>query len=515
MVPNHATNNHATNYARLRERLTDAQDLQSVASLLYWDQSTYMPLAGAPARARQSSTIQRMAHRCWTDPEIGRLLDELEPHAAQLDYLSADASLVRYARRRHDRETRLPSDFIFDAQRHFSETFEAWKVARPQNDYASVLPYLERTLELSRQYADFFPEADDPIDPLIDALDYGMTAAKVSRIFDELRTELVPLAKQILAAEEIDDGVLYGDFPVEDQKRFGEGLATAYGFDFNRGRQDLSAHPFMIGFSIDDVRITTRYRRDKLSEGLFSTLHETGHALYELGIDRSLEATPLAGGTSMTIHESSSRLWENQVGRSRAFWSHFYPYLQSTFPKELNRVSLEEFYQAINRVHASLIRTAADEVTYNLHVMMRFDFERDLLSGDLKLADLPEAWRAQSQALLGISPTNDKNGVLQDVHWFSGFIGGSFQGYTLGNILSAQLFESALKANPSIQDEIQNGQFESLRSWLTENVYRYGSRLTTAEVIKKATGSPLKIEPYITYLRQKYSELYKLEVHYS
>ena len=282
------------------------------------------------------------------------------------------------------------------------------------------------------------------------------------------------------------------------------------GYDFERGRQDKTAHPFQTTFSLGDVRITTRVKEDDLGDALFSTIHEAGHAMYEQGIRRELEATPLAHGTSSGVHESQSRLWENVVGRGRGFWRFFYPKLQSAFPSQLANVSLDVFYRAINRVERSLIRTDADEVTYNLHVMIRFGLELQLLEGKLSVRDLPEAWRERYKSDLGIASPDDRDGVLQDVHWFGGQIGGVFQGYTLGNILSAQFYESARKAQPEIPDQIARGEFGTLHGWLKENIYQHGSKFTANEIVKRATGQELTIEPYIRYLRGKYGELYKL-----
>jgi carboxypeptidase Taq len=283
-----------------------------------------------------------------------------------------------------------------------------------------------------------------------------------------------------------------------------------FGYDFERGRQDKTHHPFMTKFSLGDVRITTRVKEDDLSDALFSTLHEAGHAMYEQSIDPSFEGTPLAGGTSAGVHESQSRTWENIVGRSRGFWEFFFPRLKHAFPDQLAGVSFDTLYRAINRVERSLIRTDADEVTYNLHVMIRFDLELDLLEGKLEVKDLPDAWHARYEADLGLRAPDDRDGVLQDVHWYGGTVGGMFQGYTLGNVMSAQFYEAALRAHPEITNEIRQGRFATLRGWLTENIYRHGSKFTAAEIVERATGTPMSVEPYLRYLIRKYGELYRL-----
>ena len=340
-------------------------------------------------------------------------------------------------------------------------------------------PFLEKTLDLSRRYADFFPGYQHLADPHISVSDYGMSVATIQPLFEELRQELVPMVQAIGEQEPIEDRCLHLGFPAEQQMAFGEHVIRRLGYDFDRGRQDLTLHPFMITFSLGDVRITTRVDENRLDEGLFSTMHECGHALYEQGIDMVYDGTPLASGTSSTVHESQSRLWENIVGRSRGFWRHFYPELQAAFPSQLGSVALEEFYRAINKVERSLIRTDADEITYNLHVIVRFGLELDLLDGKLSIADLPEAWHARYQENLGISAPSDVNGVLQDVHWYDGFIGGAFQGYTLGNVLASQFYEAALEAHPEIPGQIEAGQFNTLHAWLCENIYRHGRKYTT------------------------------------
>jgi carboxypeptidase Taq len=499
-----------TKLRELKQCLAEVFDLDMAKSLLEWDQSTYMPPGGAAARGRQMSTIGKIAHQKATDEEVGALLEDLRPYEQSLSADADDAALIRVARRSYEQLVRVPADLIGELYAHAAASYEAWVKARPANDFAAVRPYLERTLELSQRMASCFPGYQHIADPLIDKNDYGMRAESVRTLFAELRAELVPLAHAICAQVPADDSCLHRGFPEAQQLAFGERIIRAYGYDFSRGRQDKTAHPFMTKFSLGDVRITTRVREDNLSDALFSTLHESGHAMYEQGIDMSFEGTPLAGGTSAGVHESQSRLWENQVGRSRRLWEHFYPQLQAEFPAQLADVSLDTFYRAINKVKRSLIRTDSDEVTYNLHVMIRFDLELALLEGSLEVKDLPEAWNARYASDIGISPPNDSDGVMQDVHWFSGPIGGAFQGYTIGNILSAQFFAAARAAHPEIDTEISQGSFGTLHGWLRENIYRHGSKFTTDELVQRATGGPLSIAPYMAYLRGKYADLYRL-----
>jgi carboxypeptidase Taq len=494
----------------LKTRLLEANDLDSAASLLSWDQTTYMPPGGAPARARQLATLARLSHEKFTDPAIGRLLDDLRAHEERLPHDSDDASLIRVTRRDYEKAVRVPPEFVGQLNSHFAETYEVWTKARPANDFARTRPYLEKTLDLSRQYADYFPGYEHVADPLIDNADYGMRASTIRALFAQLREHLVPLVEAVTSRPPADDACLRQHFPEDQQLAFGREVAQRFGYDFERGRQDKTHHPFMTKFSLGDVRITTRVKENDLSDALFSTLHESGHAMYEQGIRMDLEGTPLAGGTSAGVHESQSRLWENLVGRSRGFWSHFYPRLQEFFPDQLRPVPLETFYRAINKVQRSLIRTDADEVTYNLHVILRFDFELQLLEGRLAVRDLPEAWHARYASDLGVRAPDDRDGALQDVHWFAGFIGGAFQGYTLGNILGAQFYDAALKAHPEIPAEIEKGEFGTLHGWLKDNLYQHGRKFTASELVERATGGPLSIEPYIAYLRTKYGELYTL-----
>lgn len=499
---------HETQLTELKQRLMEVSDLQGAGALLNWDQSTYMPPGGAPARGRQTALLGRLAQEKMTDPAIGRLLDDLEK--VDFDPDSDEAALVKLTRRDFEQATKIPPAFLVEAYTHMAESYQVWAGARPENNFTAVEPYLEKTLDLSRRMAEFFPGYDHIADPLIDFADYGMKAEDVRRIFAELRAELVPLVETITSQEPADDSCLHQAFPEADQLAFGWQIAQAYGYDTQRGRQDKTHHPFMTKFSLGDVRITTRVKENDLSEALFSTLHETGHALYEQGINMGYEGTPLASGTSAGVHESQSRLWENLVGRSRGFWTHYYPQLQQQFPGQLGDVSLDTFYRAINKVQRSLIRTDADEVTYNLHVMIRFDLELEMLEGKLAVKDLPEAWHARYQSDLGVRAPSDVNGCLQDVHWYGGMIGGSFQGYTLGNIMSALFYNTAVSTHPTIPDEISQGEFSTLHRWLTDNIYTHGRKYSADELIQRVTGGPLTIQPYIAYLKGKFGELYAL-----
>jgi len=494
----------------LTARLNEINDLGAAASVLTWDQTTYMPPGGASARAHQLATLQRLAHEQFIDPAIGRLLDELRPYEERLPYDSDAAALIRVARREYEVASKLPPSFVAELSSHSAAAYQAWTTARSANDFATMRPYLEKMVELSRQRANFYPGYEHIADPLIAAFDYGMKTSEVRTVFAELRAQLVPIVQAITAQQPANDAFLHQNFPEAQQVAFGMEVIKRFGYDLQRGRQDKTWHPYMTKFSMGDVRITTRFDEQDLSGGLFSTLHEAGHALYEQGVCMDLDRTPLSYGTSSGIHESQSRLWENLVGRSHGMWQFFYPQLQATFPEQLGSIGLDSFYRAINKVDRSLLRTESDEVTYNLHVIIRFDLELDLLEGRLAVRDLPEAWRERYRSDLGLIPPDDRDGVMQDMHWYAIQIGGVFQGYTLGNILSAQFFDTAVRAHPQIPEEFKQGEFGTLRDWLREHIYQHGSKFTPTELIQRVTGGSMTIEPYIRYLRTKYGELYAL-----
>jgi len=494
--------------AKLKARLREVNDLQSAAALLQWDQATYMPRAGAAARARQVATLQRLAHEQFIDEGVGRLLEEMRPYEQDLPYDSDEAGLLRVARREYERAAKVPAGFTARMAEHQAASYEVWTRARPANDFAAVRGCLEKTVDLSRELAGFFPGCRHIADPLIDFADYGLTVALLRPLFAELRGELTPLVEAIAAAPPPDDACRRQFFDPGQQLDFGLSVVRQFGYDFDRGRQDQTHHPFMTKFSLGDVRITTRVKPNDLGEALFSTLHEAGHALYEQGINPDYEGTVLAHGASAGVHESQSRLWENLVGRSLVFWQHAYPRLQTVFRTQLGHVPLATFYRAINKVQRSLIRTEADEVTYNLHVMIRFELELALLEGKLAVGDLPEAWRAAYRRDLGLEPSDDRDGVLQDVHWYAFQVGGCFQCYTLGNLMSAQFHQAALQARPDIPADIAAGRFDTLHGWLREHLYRHGSKYTAAELLQRVTGGPLQVGPYLRYLKQKYAPLY-------
>lgn len=496
-----------TQWQHLTERWQELADFSGIGALLGWDQSTFLPAGAAGDRSRQQSLLAGLRHARATDAEYGKLLDAA---ARRSDLSPEQTRMVQVARQDFEKATRLPAEFVREFSGHVGQSYSAWAEARPANDFGRMVPYLEKTLDLSLQAASYFPEFADPMDYYIDESDEGMTAEQVGQVFAELREALVPLADAVIAAGAPRTDFLARGFDQGKQLAFGERVIRDYGYDFRRGRQDLTHHPFMTRLGGHDVRITTRVKENDPTEALYSTLHEAGHALYEQGVDEAFLGTPLGGGVSAGVHESQSRLWENLVGRSRAFWSAYFGDWRDTFPEQLADVTEEEMHRAVNTVSRSLIRTDSDELTYNLHVITRFELERDLLSGKLAVRDLADAWHAAYERNLGLRAPSDVDGALQDVHWYFGSIGGAFQGYTLGNVLSAQFYAAAEAANPGLEADIARKDFSRLHGWLRDNVYRHGRRFTPTELTERATGQALTAAPYLKYLREKYSQLYGL-----
>lgn len=494
-----------TAWVELQTRFQELADLGGIGALLGWDQSTYLPAGAAAGRSRQRALLSRLRHERATDPAYGRLLDEL---SGREDLTPVQARMVAVARKDFEEATRFPAEFVATFSRHTGESYAAWTEARPANDFARMVPYLEKTLDLSLQAASYFPEFGDPMDYFINESDEGMTAAQVGEVFAQLRAALIPMVEAVTAAEPPRTDFLHRRYPGQEQLKFGESVIRDYGYDFTRGRQDLTHHPFMTRLGAADLRITTRVKENDLTEALYSTLHEAGHAMYEQGIAEDLLDTPLGSGVSAGVHESQSRLWENLVGRSRAFWAAYFGPLRDAFPEQLSDVTEEEMHRAVNTVERSLIRTDADELTYNLHVITRFELERDLLAGRLAVRDLADAWHAAYEENLGLRAPNDADGVLQDVHWYFGSLGGAFQGYTLGNVLSAQFYAAAERANPGLEEDIARADFRRLHGWLRENVYAHGRRYIPNELVERATGQAMTVEPYLRYLRAKYGALY-------
>jgi carboxypeptidase Taq len=496
----------------LKRHLAEISDLESVGRLLEWDECVYMPARSAGAHARQKTTLARLTHERLTSPTLGRLLEKLALWAEDLPHDSDDASLIRVTKREYDRALQIPSAFVTRLEGHKARCYDAWCLAREENDFSVVAPLLQRGIDLSREYAGFFPGYQHVADPLIETQDHGVTVSNIRPVFNEMRRRLLPLLQAVINQPEPDDSFLYRKYPKIKQLRFGQSVIERCGFDFMRGRQDLSLHPFATNMSLDDVRITTNVNEFSFFDSFSSTLHEAGHAIYEQRIPAAFEASPLAKVTSIGLHESQARLWENVIGRSREFWTFFFPILKAVFPDQLEEVTVEQFHRGINRVKPSLQRTEADELTYNLHVMIRFDLEVALLEGTLAVEDLPEAWNERYRTDLNVVPQTCSEGVLQDVHWYCDLFGGEFQSYALGNLISAACFDCARKEYPAIASEIEAGAFGSLLNWLNDHVYRHGSKLTAGEVVRSFCGDGLPLEPYFRYLYSKYSGLYDLAI---
>jgi carboxypeptidase Taq len=493
----------------LRDHLAPINDLESAAAVLAWDQETFMPDGGAEARAHQLSTLQSLAHEQFVADETGELLDRAEEETKKADPLDDGPSLVRVTRRDYERARRVPSALVAELSKATSEAKQAWKKGRQEDDFSIFAPHLERLVELSVEKAEAIGYDDEPYDALLEEFEPGLSTAEVADTFETLREDLVPLVDAIADAPQLDDDVLHRSYPQSKQKAFGEQVLEDVGYDFDRGRQDVSAHPFTTSFSPNDVRVTTRYDEEYLPSAFFSMIHEGGHALYEQGIDPALARTPLADGASLGVHESQSRLWENHVGRSRPFWQHYFPQLKETFPEALGGAGLDTFYRAINRVEPSLIRVEADEVTYNLHVMLRFELERGLISGTVDVNDLPERWDAAMDDYLGVTPDTDANGVLQDVHWSMASFG-YFPTYTLGTLMAAQLMAAAERDLSHLHERLANGEFGPLLDWLRTHVHQHGRKLTAPQLLDRITGDELSADAWLQYAREKFGSLYDL-----
>ncbi len=494
---------------QLKETLGEIADLNSAAALLSWDQQTYMPPAGAEARGRQLATLSKIAHQMLTSERVGRLLDDLKQEFAGTDSDSDEAALIRVAARNYDKATRVPAEFVAEMAVVTTQAFEAWVQARKGSNFSLFQPHLEKVVEMVKKYIAFFPPSDHPYDILLDEYEPGMKTAEVQAIFDDLRSRQVELIKRIAERPPIKDAFLHKKYSEKKLWDFGVEVVTRFGYDWQRGRQDKVPHPFATSFSINDVRITTRFEPENPLAMLFSTMHEAGHAMYEQGIHPAYERTPLASGASLAIHESQSRLWENLVGRSLPFWEHFYPHLKKHFPTQLDGVSLKSFYRAINKVEPSFIRVNADEATYNLHIMLRLELEIALVEGGVAVRDLPELWNAKMHEYLGITPADDAHGVLQDFHWSYGLIG-YFSTYALGNLISAQWWERIQQDIPDLAEHIRKGRFEALLGWLREHIHKFGRKYEPQALVEKVTGSKIAAEPYIRYLTTKYAEIYGL-----
>jgi carboxypeptidase Taq len=495
-------------YADLHALVRRAHTLGTVGDLLGWDEQVNLPPGAAEQRAAQHATLAEVVHAAMSDARIGARLAELE---AQRDALSADQrAVVANARRDYDRATKLPADFVREKAAQGSRGYHAWARAKAADDFASYAPVLTKNLEFAQREAAYLGKAAAPYDYAIDKHDPGMTAAQIDRLFSELKRDLVPLVREITASPMAERARTIAarlkGFSVEGQRTFLREVTSRLGFDYTRGRIDVSLHPFCSGTG-SDVRMTTRFNADQPLDALFSSIHETGHGLYEQGLPAEHLGTALGMAAGMAVHESQSRLWENQVARSRGFWRHFEPRWRELFPAQSQSVTSDELYLAANAVEPTLIRVDADEVTYNLHIVLRFELEKRLFTGELAVHDLPSAWRTASRELLGLEPRGDRMGVLQDVHWSDGAFG-YFPSYCLGNMIAAQFWYHVLTLRPALEEEFARGEFTWLLDWLRTNVHAQGRRFGTLELVQRVTGEELSPKHLVRYLRERYGKLY-------
>jgi carboxypeptidase Taq len=494
----------------LRAALGEADDLNRAAAVLEWDLETYMPAGGVRDRSQHLSTLRRLGHERLVSEDTRRLLEAAEAEAGGAAYESEEASLLRVTRRDLEIDARVPSDLVAEIAEVGAANFPRWQAARQASDWSLFEPCMRQTVELSRRLTEAIGYEDRPYDALLARTEAGLTTRRVEQLFGGLRTGIVPLVRDILQrAERVDDGVLDRELDVDGQLTVSMDLALRLGFDPERGRRDLSAHPFCVPIGPGDVRFTTRVKPSSRGSTLFATLHETGHALYNQGIPRSLARTPLWDGASPGVHESQSRLWENMVGRSRPFWDFAFPLLRSTFPEQLGDLDAETYYRAVNRVRPSYIRVDADELTYNLHIMLRFEIENELLEGRLRIGEVPEAWNARLQEYLGLPPPPAADGPLQDLHWTTPILGG-FVGYALGNLIAAQIMDRVRVEIPELDGQMRGGEFRPLLDWLRDHIYSEGRKFTPDELVERVTGTPIGTAAWLTYARGKFGKLYDL-----
>ena len=483
---------------RLKRILGEVADLKHAEAVLDWDARVSMPPAGAESRAEAAATLTRLAHERFVADEIGELLAELDGFDTDPD--SDQAALVRVTRRLWERTRRVPSELAGEMARENGVAVAAWDRAKAASDFESFAPHLESQLELKRRYIECFPEVEVAYDVLLEDYEEGTTTAEVGSVFDRLKGELIPIVEQ---RREDPGDPRRGPFPVVSQREAGRRVLKAFGADDSTWRIDETPHPFASKPGVGDIRLTTHTDENDLTS-LFSTMHEFGHGVYEYDVDRSFARTPLGTGTSSAIHESQSRTWENLVGRSVGFWHWFYPQLQALFPDQLSSIDVASFVGSVNAVRPGSIRGDADEVTYGLHIILRFDLEQELLAGSVSVHDLPEVWNARMLEYLGVEVPDDAHGVLQDMHWAIGLFG-YFPTYQLGNVISLQIWQRALAELGDLDERFARGEFSSLREWLRDNVYRHGSKYPPRELLRRITGSDLDPEPYVRYLHAKFA----------
>jgi carboxypeptidase Taq len=508
VVPNFTSQD--TRIAELLDYMHEIEDLETFGDLAEWDQNTGMPEGAAEVRGYQLATLQGVIHERWTTPRLRTLLNDLSDVIKGSDYTDADRGLVREVQRSYDRATKLPRKLVEEIARVQAGSFEAWRRAREHNDFVSFAPWLSRTVALQREVADRIGFAETRYDALLDYFEPGMTASKLDELFAPVRAASVTLLQRIqTSGSTIDDFCLKGEFAEEQQVELCKVLLRGMGYDFSRGGIAISPHPFTSGFgSPFDVRVTVHPDRHFIQASVMAAIHEGGHALYEQGSALVLARTPVAGGASMGVHESQSRLWENQIGRSEAYWRGQYAAVREAFPEQFATVDSATFARALNKVQPSLIRIEADEVTYNLHIIVRFELEKALINGDLAIETLPGLWNAKYREYLGVEPATDSEGVLQDIHWSSGF--GYFPSYTLGNLYAAQIYSALRRAFPNFDERLAAGNRAFILDWLREKMYAFGAIYQPETLMKHVTGEAPNAEYFVRYLTSKFEALYGL-----
>jgi len=485
----------------LHRKAKELTHLNSILALLQWDQEIMLPRGATAGRAEQFSVLSTIIHRKITAHDLGKTLQELSAEAEGLS--ASDLSLIRVMKREYDKNTKLPEKFVAAFSRITSEALPVWVEARNKNDFSLFQPLLEKIISMSREKADLLGYANHPYDALLDLYEEGLTTDNLIALFGNLKDELGRILKQKLAQQKrVPEKLLHiPPMLLKEQVHFSERLLAEIGYDFNRGRQDISAHPFTTSLGHNDRRVTNRFRADSL-EFIFSALHEGGHALYEQNIAEKYSETPLDEGVSLGIHESQSRLWENIIGRSHLFWEKYYPLLQEVLPAQFSNINLNDFVRHINRVAPGMIRVEADEASYNLHVLIRFELEKGLIEGAIRAANLPALWNEKYKHYLDVAVDSDANGVLQDIHWAHGSFG-YFPTYTIGNLAAAQIWHTYCIYNPEYKKTLQQGKLDKIRNWLTENIYRHGALYPPAELLQRVCGEPLNSRYFLEYLKNK------------
>lgn len=501
-------------YATLHQLSRHARTLTGIAHLLEWDQETYMPTGAADSRGEQLKTLAGLIHAEKTGKKFSNILSKLidipSGKVRVKTLTEPQTAAIREWRREYLKSKALPQRFVEEFTQHASQSILAWRSAKSKNSFKDFAPYLKKTVEMARKRAEYLGYDAHPYDALLDEYEPGTTTAEISKIFTALRKSIVGLLKKISSVKQVDDSYIHGKFPHDKQLEFSKRLLKDMGYDMNCGRLDFSAHPFSLAPHPTDSRITTRFHPTSLMSCISVVLHEAGHALYEMGLPHEQYGTPLGDYISLGMHESQSRWWETRIGQSKPFWKHYLPLLKEQFKGKLDKVSLDEFYRALNKVEPTLIRVEADEVTYSLHVILRFELECALIEGTLAVKDLPEAWNAKMKELLGIIPANNAEGCLQDVHWSMGAFG-YFPTYTLGNLYASHLFEAFAKKHPDWEKQTAAGNLLFIKEWLNESVHQHGKRYSSHELLTKVTGKKFSADAFVSYLNKKYAEIYNLK----